>query len=81
MKELKYIKLFEAFESEKLSKTLGYIDSKSRKELLDRVKRICDDIDYFIVLHLGTIEHLHLLYFGNWDGIFVRSSVQLFVEQ
>lgn len=46
MKELKYIKLFEAFESEKLSKTLGYIDSKSRKELLDRVKRICDDIDY-----------------------------------
>jgi hypothetical protein len=59
MKELKYIKLFEAFESEKLSKTLGYIDSKSRKELLNGVKRICDDIDYpYSLLNDSLFQYL-----------------------
>jgi hypothetical protein len=46
MKELKYIKLFEAFESEKLSKTLGYVDKKSREQVLQRLREICSGIDF-----------------------------------
>jgi hypothetical protein len=41
MKKLKYIKLFEAFESIKLTKTLGYIDTKSRNKFIDYLKRLC----------------------------------------
>ena len=47
MSKLQYIKLFEAFESEKLTKTLGYIkDKKDRDFFLDRLKRICNSIDF-----------------------------------
>ena len=47
MKHIKHIKLFEAFESDKLSKTLGYIDSRRDKEaFLDKIKRICKIIDF-----------------------------------
>jgi len=46
MKELKYLKLFEAFESEKLTKTLGYIEQKSKNVVLDSLRRICKSIDF-----------------------------------
>lgn len=45
MRNLTYIKLFEAFESNKLGKTLAYLNKNSRKDFLDRLKRICSDID------------------------------------
>ncbi len=41
MKNLKYIKLFEAFESVKLTKTLGYIDNKSRETFINYLKNLC----------------------------------------
>lgn len=44
MKQLKYIKLFEAFESEKFSKTLAYVTDKS--EFLSKIKNICNIYDY-----------------------------------
>ena len=43
MKNLKYIKLFEAFESTKLSKTLGFI--KDKKTFIDYLKNIANKID------------------------------------
>ena len=47
MNKLQHIKLFEAFESVKLSKTLGYIkDAKDRSTFLDRIKRLCNSIDF-----------------------------------
>ena len=46
MKELKHIRLYESFESEKLSKTLGFINVDSRKSLIDSLKIICKAIDY-----------------------------------
>ena len=47
MSKLQYIKLFEAFESVKLTKTLGYIEDKTQKKtFLDRLKRICNSIDF-----------------------------------
>jgi hypothetical protein len=45
MKELKYIKVFEAFESVKLSKTLNFIDSNSKNKFLDQLKQIANDLD------------------------------------
>lgn len=46
MKNLKYIKLFEAFESQKLSKTLGYINKGSRKDFLDDLSKLCNSLDF-----------------------------------
>lgn len=47
MKKLKHIKVFEAFESDKLSKTLAYMDSQRDKNaFLDYIKRICNIIDF-----------------------------------
>lgn len=47
MNKLQYIKLFEAFESVKLTKTLGYIkDSTDKSTFLDRIKRLCNSIDF-----------------------------------
>lgn len=43
---MKYIKLFEAFDSEKLSKTLGYITKRSREDVLARIRSICQKIDF-----------------------------------
>jgi hypothetical protein len=44
--KLKYLKLFEAFESIKLSKTLGYIDVQSRDRFLGIIKDICREYDF-----------------------------------
>ncbi len=46
MKQLKYIKLFEAFESIKLTKTLGYIDTRSREKFIDYLKRLCKKSEF-----------------------------------
>ena len=47
MKNLQYIKLFEAFDSNILSKTLGYIKDKSEKaSFLTNIKSICGQISY-----------------------------------
>lgn len=43
---MKYLKLFEAFESEKLTKTLGYVDAKSREELIKILRNICSGMDF-----------------------------------
>lgn len=43
---MKYLKLFEAFESEKLTKTLGYIDRKSREELVKILRNLCNGMDF-----------------------------------
>ena len=44
--ELRYIKLFEAFESNKLSKTIGFINKKSKEKFLNDLKMIADTIDF-----------------------------------
>lgn len=46
MKKLKYLKLFEAFQSERLSKTLAYINSKSKNEFLEYLKKITQQSDF-----------------------------------
>jgi len=46
MKNLKYIQIFEAFESKILSKTLGYIESNDRSTFMDKLKRLCKSIDF-----------------------------------
>lgn len=46
MKDLKYIKLFEAFESIKLSKTLGFIDKDSKSKFLSQLKSIANNMDF-----------------------------------
>ena len=39
---MKYIKLYEAFESDKLSKTIGFIKEKEdRKRFLEDIKKVC----------------------------------------
>ena len=46
MKRLKYIKLFEAFESIKLTKVLGYISSQSTAILIDNLKKLAKKYDF-----------------------------------
>ena len=47
MKNLQYIKLFEAFDSNILAKTLGYIKDKTEKQnFLSTIKSICNQINY-----------------------------------
>lgn len=46
MKKLKYLKLFEAFESTKLSKTLGFIDKRSRENFLYQLTNISTNLDF-----------------------------------
>lgn len=44
---LKYIQLFEAFDSKILSKTLGYVkDPNDREKFLNQIKKMCTAIDY-----------------------------------
>ena len=43
---MKHIKLFEAFESNILSKTLGYLDKESKKLFMDRISKFCTKIDF-----------------------------------
>ncbi len=45
MKNLKYIKLFEAFDASIINKILGYISSKDKKDFLDKIKYICKTFD------------------------------------
>ena len=40
--QLKYIKLFEAFDSIKLSKTMRFINRESKKKFLNQIKKIAD---------------------------------------
>ena len=47
MRELSYLKLFEAFESEKLTKTLAFISSNEDKnKFISQLKKICYPIDF-----------------------------------
>jgi hypothetical protein len=46
MKKMTHMTLFEAFKSEKLSKTLNYIKPESRKTFMDILKRICNELDF-----------------------------------
>ena len=46
MSQLKYLKLFEAFESVKITKTLGYIDNKSKERFINYLKNICNKYDF-----------------------------------
>ena len=46
MKDLKYIKLFEAFESVKLTKTLGFISKDARKSFISQLKQLADKMDF-----------------------------------
>jgi len=43
---MKHIKLFEAFESNILSKTLGYLDKESKKDFMDKISKFCTKIDF-----------------------------------
>lgn len=46
MRKLKYIKLFEAFDSRVLSKTLGYVNEESKKSFIKLIRYICNTIDF-----------------------------------
>jgi hypothetical protein len=46
MNNLKYIKLFEAFESNKLGKTLKYIEPNSKRVFMQYLTKICDSFDF-----------------------------------
>ena len=43
---MKHIKLFEAFESNILSKTLGYLSKESKKDFMDKISKFCTKIDF-----------------------------------
>lgn len=43
---MKYLKLFEAFDSLKISKTLGFIDKSYRDKFISDLKSVCNYIDY-----------------------------------
>lgn len=56
---MKYINLFEAFESEKLSKTLKYIESGDKQKVIDILRKLCAQIDFpFSQLSDDYIEYL-----------------------
>ena len=56
---MKYINLFEAFESEKLSKTLKYIESGDKQKVVTILRRLCEQIDFpFSQLSDDFIEYL-----------------------
>jgi hypothetical protein len=46
MKDLKYIQLFEAFESSKLSKTLKFIDKEYRRSFLRDIESLCNSMNF-----------------------------------
>ena len=46
MRNLKYLKLFEAFESERLSKTLKFINQSSKKNFMESLVRISKKFDF-----------------------------------
>lgn len=46
MKELKYIKLYEAFESNILSKTVNFLSKDGSKKFLSEIKDLCQSADF-----------------------------------
>lgn len=46
MRQLKYIKLFEAFESIKLTKILGYINQESKRGFIQKLESISRQYDF-----------------------------------
>jgi len=43
---MKYLKLFEAFQSNILSKTIGFINSESKKLFISNLQKVCNKIDF-----------------------------------
>jgi hypothetical protein len=43
---MRYLKLFEAFDSIKLSKTLAFINKEDREVFLSQLKKVCEYLDY-----------------------------------
>jgi len=43
---MKYLKLYEAFQSTILSKTIGYLKNDSKSKFLNHVKKLCEEIDF-----------------------------------
>ena len=43
---MKYLKLFEAFESNILSKTLSYLSKDSKEDFMDKISKFCIKIDF-----------------------------------
>lgn len=43
---MKHIKLFESFESNILSKTLGYLSKESKKDFMEKISKFCTKIDF-----------------------------------
>lgn len=46
MRQLKYLKLFEAFESVKLTKILGYINSESKQRFINTLEKLARSYDF-----------------------------------
>ncbi len=46
MKNLKYIQLFEAYDSKVLSGTLKFLKDSEKKNFMDQVRKLCDNIDF-----------------------------------
>jgi hypothetical protein len=68
---LKYIKLFEAFESNRLGKTLKYIESKSKKTLMSYLSKICSSFDFPI----SEISDDYIEYLGFNKAIKLNRAV------
>jgi hypothetical protein len=60
---MKHLKLFEAFNSNILSKTLRYLSKESRNNFLNEVKRICSELDF--PLSELTDDYFEYLGFSN----------------
>ena len=60
---MKHLKLFEAFNSNILSKTLRYLTKDSRNSFLNEVKRICGELDF--PLSELTDDYFEYLTFNN----------------
>lgn len=43
---MRYLRLYEAFQSTILSKTLGYLDKWSRPKFLEHIKKVCEEVDF-----------------------------------
>lgn len=68
---LKYIKLFEAFESDKLGKTLKYIEPNSKRIFMQYLNKICDSFDFPI----SEISDEHIDYFGFNKALKVNRTI------
>ncbi len=56
---MRYLTLYEAFESQKLSKTLKYIESGDKEKVISFLRKICEKIDFpFSQLSDDYIEYL-----------------------